>query len=156
MPVLVAGSIATDHLMHFPGKFSDQLLAEHLHKVSLSFLVDELEVRRGGVAPNICYGMAQLGGHGPGQPEQDPGVDHRLDEEEEVRRAAARQRRHRVLLRLGHAHDLADRAEQVLDDGFLDPDAVVTPGVYVQRLVAAAPRVKDIEQRTVRPRPVVA
>ncbi|MCW2597470.1 MAG: carbohydrate kinase family protein [Jatrophihabitans sp.] len=62
MPTLVAGSIATDHLMHFPGKFSDQLLAEHLHKVSLSFLVDELVVRRGGVAPNICYGIAQLGG----------------------------------------------------------------------------------------------
>jgi adenosine kinase len=61
MPVLVAGSIATDHLMHFPGKFSEQLLAEQLHKVSLSFLVDDLVVRRGGVAPNICYGMAQLG-----------------------------------------------------------------------------------------------
>jgi adenosine kinase len=61
MSVLVAGSIATDHLMHFPGKFSEQLLAEHLHKVSLSFLVDDLVVRRGGVAPNICYGMAQLG-----------------------------------------------------------------------------------------------
>jgi adenosine kinase len=60
--ILVAGSIATDHLMHFPGKFSEQLLAEHLHKVSLSFLVDDLVVRRGGVAPNICYGMAQLGG----------------------------------------------------------------------------------------------
>jgi adenosine kinase len=62
MPVLVAGSIATDHLMHFPGKFSGQLLADQLHKVSLSFLVDDLVVRRGGVAPNICYGMAQLGG----------------------------------------------------------------------------------------------
>jgi adenosine kinase len=62
MPVLVAGSIATDHLMHFPGRFSEQLLADQLHKVSLSFLVDELVVRRGGVAPNICYGMAQLGG----------------------------------------------------------------------------------------------
>jgi adenosine kinase len=61
MPVLVAGSIATDHLMHFPGKFSDQLLADQLDKVSLSFLVDDLVVRRGGVAPNICYGMAQLG-----------------------------------------------------------------------------------------------
>jgi adenosine kinase len=48
--------------MHFPGKFSEQLLAEQLHTVSLSFLVDELEIRRGGVAPNICYGMAQLGG----------------------------------------------------------------------------------------------
>jgi adenosine kinase len=62
VPVLIAGSIATDHLMHFPGKFSEQLLAEHLHKVSLSFLVDDLVVRRGGVAPNICYGIAQLGG----------------------------------------------------------------------------------------------
>jgi adenosine kinase len=62
MAVLVAGSIATDHLMSFPGKFSDQLLAEHLHKVSLSFLVDELVVRRGGVAANIAFGMGQLGG----------------------------------------------------------------------------------------------
>jgi adenosine kinase len=61
MPVLVAGSIATDHLMHFPGKFSEQLLAEHLHKVSLSFLVDDLVVRRGGVAANIAFGMGLLG-----------------------------------------------------------------------------------------------
>ncbi len=61
MPVLVSGSIATDHLMHFPGKFGDQLLAEHLDRVSLSFLVDDLVVRRGGVAPNIAFGMAKLG-----------------------------------------------------------------------------------------------
>src|SRR4051812_38661567 len=62
MAVLVAGSIATDHLMHFPGRFSEQLLADELHKVSLSFLVDELVVRRGGVAANIAFGMGQLGG----------------------------------------------------------------------------------------------
>jgi adenosine kinase len=61
MPVIVCGSIATDHLMHFPGNFSDQLLADHLDKVSLSFLVDDLVVRRGGVAANIAFGMAQLG-----------------------------------------------------------------------------------------------
>ncbi len=61
MPVLVAGSIATDHLMHFPGKFAGQLLADQLHKVSLSFLVDDLVVRRGGVAANIAFGMGQLG-----------------------------------------------------------------------------------------------
>jgi adenosine kinase len=47
--------------MHFPGKFSEQLLAEQLHKVSLSFLVDDLVVRRGGIAPNIAFGMGQLG-----------------------------------------------------------------------------------------------
>ncbi len=61
MPVLVAGSIATDHLMHFPGKFSEQLLADQLHQVSLSFLVEDLVVRRGGVAANIAFGMGQLG-----------------------------------------------------------------------------------------------
>ena len=44
--VAVTGSIATDHLMHFPGRFSEQLLADQLHKVSLSFLVDDLVVRR--------------------------------------------------------------------------------------------------------------
>ena len=61
MKIAVTGSIATDHLMHFPGKFSEQLLADQLDRVSLSFLVDDLVVRRGGVAPNIAYGMAQLG-----------------------------------------------------------------------------------------------
>ena len=43
-------------------------------------------------------------------------------------------------------------AERVIEDGFLDPDEVVTPGVFVQHVVEARPRVKDIEQRTVRPR----
>jgi len=61
MPIAVTGSIATDHLMHFPGKFSESLLPDQLHRVSLSFLVDDLVVRRGGVAPNICFGMAKLG-----------------------------------------------------------------------------------------------
>jgi len=59
--VAVTGSIATDHLMSFPGRFSEQLVADQLHTVSLSFLVDSLEIRRGGVGPNICFGMGKLG-----------------------------------------------------------------------------------------------
>jgi adenosine kinase len=59
--VAVTGSIATDHLMTFPGRFSEQLIPDQLHRVSLSFLVDDLDIRRGGVAANICFGMAQLG-----------------------------------------------------------------------------------------------
>jgi adenosine kinase len=59
--IAVTGSIATDHLMTFPGKFADQLVADQLHTVSLSFLVDGLDVRRGGVGANICFGMGQLG-----------------------------------------------------------------------------------------------
>ncbi|MGA3563995.1 carbohydrate kinase family protein [Melissospora conviva] len=61
MKIAVSGSIATDHLMHFPGRFADQLIADQLHQVSLSFLVDDLVLRRGGVAANITFGMAQLG-----------------------------------------------------------------------------------------------
>ncbi|WP_100835860.1 carbohydrate kinase family protein [Kitasatospora fiedleri] len=61
MRIAVAGSIATDHLTTFPGRFSDQLVPEQLHTVSLSFLVDTLDIRRGGVGPNIAFGMGVLG-----------------------------------------------------------------------------------------------
>jgi adenosine kinase len=60
--IAVTGSIATDHLMRFPGKFSEQLLADHLQKVSLSFLVDDLVIHRGGVAGNMAFAIGVLGG----------------------------------------------------------------------------------------------
>ncbi len=63
MTIAVTGSIATDHLMRFPGKFSEQLLADHLQKVSLSFLVDDLVMHRGGVAGNMAFAMGVLGGN---------------------------------------------------------------------------------------------
>ncbi|GAA2686431.1 carbohydrate kinase family protein [Streptomyces lunalinharesii] len=61
MQIAVAGSIATDHLMTFPGRFVEQLIADQLDRVSLSFLADHLEVRRGGVAANIACGLGRLG-----------------------------------------------------------------------------------------------
>lgn len=61
VPLLIAGSIATDHLMSFQGKFADSLVVEQLDKLSVSFLVQDLEIRRGGVAANICFGLGQLG-----------------------------------------------------------------------------------------------
>src|SRR5258708_31508082 len=61
MRIAVTGSIATDHLMTFPGRFVDQFLADKLDKISLSFLVDGLEIRRGGVAANIAFGPGSLG-----------------------------------------------------------------------------------------------
>jgi len=60
--IAVTGSIATDHLMKFPGKFSEQLLPDHLQKVSLSFLVDDLVIHRGGVAGNMAFAIGVLGG----------------------------------------------------------------------------------------------
>lgn len=62
MTIAVSGSIATDHLMRFPGRFSEQLVADQLSHISLSFLVDDLVVRRGGVGGNIAYAMGVLGG----------------------------------------------------------------------------------------------
>ena len=61
MRILVTGSIASDHLMTFPGRFADSLVADQLDNISLSFLADELQIRRGGVAGNISYGMGSLG-----------------------------------------------------------------------------------------------
>lgn len=61
MHVAVTGSIATDHLMTFPGRFADSLVVEQLDKLSLSFLVDDLQIRRGGIAANIAFGLGNLG-----------------------------------------------------------------------------------------------
>ncbi|NQW03609.1 MAG: carbohydrate kinase family protein [Acidobacteria bacterium] len=61
MKLIVTGSIAFDYLMSFPGKFTEHLLPEHFSRVSLSFLVDTMDKRRGGCAPNIAYTLALLG-----------------------------------------------------------------------------------------------
>ena len=61
MKVAVAGSVGRDHLMTFPGKFTDSLVEGSLAKVSLSFLVDNLHIHRGGCAANISFGMGALG-----------------------------------------------------------------------------------------------
>lgn len=61
MRIAVTGSIATDYLMTFDGRFADQLLPDQLDRLSLSFLAADLDRRRGGVAANIAFGMAQLG-----------------------------------------------------------------------------------------------
>ena len=64
MRIAVAGSIATDHLFTFEGRFADSLLAEQLNNVSLSFLASDLKIRRGGTGANIAFGMGVLG-HSP-------------------------------------------------------------------------------------------
>jgi adenosine kinase len=61
MKLVVTGSIAFDYLMSFPGRFTEHFLPEHMNRVSLSFLVDSMDKRRGGCAPNIAYTLALLG-----------------------------------------------------------------------------------------------
>ena len=61
MRIVITGSIATDHLMSFSGKFTDSLVVDKLDSISLSFLVDDLDVRRGGVGANVAFGLGSLG-----------------------------------------------------------------------------------------------
>lgn len=61
MPIVCTGSIAYDYLMSFPGYFRENILAEHLDKISVSFLVEDMVRQRGGTAPNIAYTLALLG-----------------------------------------------------------------------------------------------
>src|SRR5918993_1088275 len=61
--VVVTGSIATDHLMTFPGRFAEQFVEGQMENVSLSFLVDDLVQHRGGAGANMAYGLGLLGLH---------------------------------------------------------------------------------------------
>jgi adenosine kinase len=60
MSIFLTGSIAYDYLMSFPGLFKDHILPEHLENISLSFLVDDMVRRPGGVAANIAYTLGLL------------------------------------------------------------------------------------------------
>jgi adenosine kinase len=61
MRIAVAGSIATDHLFTFEGRFAEALLPDQLHHVSVSFLATDLKIRRGGTGANIAFGLGVLG-----------------------------------------------------------------------------------------------
>ena len=61
MRIVVTGSLAYDYIMNFPGKFSDHILPDKVHMLTVSFLVDSMKKMRGGVAGNIAYTLALLG-----------------------------------------------------------------------------------------------
>ena len=114
--IAVTGSIATDHLMTFPGRFADQFVADQLHTVSLSFLVDNLDVRRGGVGANIAFGMGQLG------TAADPGRRRGLRLRRVPRLAGPARRRHRLRPDL---RDAAHRPLRVHDRRRPQPDRLL-------------------------------
>ncbi|NDJ84613.1 MAG: carbohydrate kinase family protein [Chloroflexi bacterium] len=62
MDILITGSIAYDYLMRFPGRFREAIVLDALDRISLSFLVEDMTRHYGGVAANIAYGVALLGG----------------------------------------------------------------------------------------------
>lgn len=58
--ILVAGSLAFDHIMTFPGYFKDHILPDKVHMINVSFLVDNVKKQRGGCSGNIAYTLALL------------------------------------------------------------------------------------------------
>ena len=58
---MCTGSIAFDYILSFKGRFADHILPDKTHMINLSFLVDNLKKRRGGVAGNYAYNLALLG-----------------------------------------------------------------------------------------------
>lgn len=61
MSIVVAGSLAFDHIMAFPGEFQDHILPNKIHMLNVSFTLDTLEKQYGGTSGNICYNLALLG-----------------------------------------------------------------------------------------------
>ena len=61
MRIVVTGSLAYDYLMTFPGRFREHFLSERMHRLTVSFLVDDMRRLRGGVAGNIAWTLALLG-----------------------------------------------------------------------------------------------
>ena len=64
MTALICGSIAYDTVMVFQGRFREQILADRIHMLNVSFLVPSMRRNFGGCAGNIAYNLRLLGEHG--------------------------------------------------------------------------------------------
>jgi adenosine kinase len=58
--ILVYGSLANDRILNFPGKFSDHILPDKIHILSVSFFIKEFSDNYGGTAGNIAYNFSLL------------------------------------------------------------------------------------------------
>jgi adenosine kinase len=61
--IIISGSLAYDRIMDFPGYFSDHILPEKMHMLSVTFQVDSIKEKFGGTAGNIAYALSLLGEH---------------------------------------------------------------------------------------------
>ncbi len=59
--IIVSGSLAYDRIMDFPGYFSEHILPEKIHMLSVTFQVNSIKEKFGGTAGNIGYAFSLLG-----------------------------------------------------------------------------------------------
>ncbi len=59
--IIVCGTLAYDHIMDFPGKFSDHILEGKTHILNVTFTVNGIKESFGGTGGNIVYNLALLG-----------------------------------------------------------------------------------------------
>ena len=59
--IIVSGSLAYDRIMDFPGYFSEHILPEKIHMLSVTFQVNSIKEKFGGTAGNIAYALSLLG-----------------------------------------------------------------------------------------------
>ena len=60
MSIYIAGSVAYDRIMTFPGSFAEHILPDRLHILNVCFLIDRVTLKRGGTAGNIAYNLSLL------------------------------------------------------------------------------------------------
>src|SRR4030042_6968757 len=58
--IVVTGSLAYDHIMSMPGKFSNHIMPDKIHILNVSFKMQTFRREFGGTAGNIAYSLALL------------------------------------------------------------------------------------------------
>ncbi len=61
MRIFVYGSIVYDRIMDFPDSFKKYILPNEIHKLNVSFMINDLKESFGGTGGNIAYNLTLLG-----------------------------------------------------------------------------------------------
>lgn len=61
MDIIISSSLAYDRIMDFADHFKNHIMPDKIHILSVSFFIQKLEEKKGGVAGNIAYNLSLLG-----------------------------------------------------------------------------------------------
>jgi len=113
MAALICGSLAYDTVMVYPGRFRDQILANSIHMLNVSFMVPTLRRNFGGCAGNIAYNIRLLDGEGHDEYTAQAYITTDLDANQITAFHPGA---------MNHSHQLAVPADAGITIGILAPD----------------------------------